>query len=63
METEIRSWQIDFPVGASPAAPGIDLGKRVKVLGGRHFPLFSAGDQGRVVKIDHEAIITNSYYY
>eukprot|EP00928_Gymnodinium_smaydae_P066235 TRINITY_DN4927_c0_g1_i1.p1 TRINITY_DN4927_c0_g1~~TRINITY_DN4927_c0_g1_i1.p1 ORF type:complete len:811 (+),score=178.60 TRINITY_DN4927_c0_g1_i1:124-2556(+) len=35
---------------------GIDLGSIVCVLGGRHFPLFSSGDTGRVVRIDHEAL-------
>jgi len=35
---------------------GIVLGSKVAVLGGRHFPLFSAGDQGEVVRLDQEAL-------
>jgi len=35
---------------------GIELGSQVAVLSGRHFPLFSAGDQGEVVRLDQEAL-------
>jgi len=35
---------------------GIEAGCRVAVLGGRQFPLFSAGDTGEVVRVDREAL-------
>jgi len=38
------------------AGEGIELGCQVAVLSGRHFPLFSAGDQGEVVRLDQEAL-------
>merc|ERR1719507_970753 len=38
------------------AGEGIELGSQVAVLSGRHFPLFSAGDQGEVVRLDQEAL-------
>jgi len=38
------------------AGEGIDLGCRVCVLGGRHFPSFREGDEGQVVRIDREAL-------
>merc|ERR1719272_2451369 len=33
----------------------IITGSRVAVLNGRHFPSFGAGDEGVVVRVDHEA--------
>eukprot|EP00931_Biecheleriopsis_adriatica_P069879 TRINITY_DN43699_c0_g1_i1.p1 TRINITY_DN43699_c0_g1~~TRINITY_DN43699_c0_g1_i1.p1 ORF type:complete len:509 (-),score=73.37 TRINITY_DN43699_c0_g1_i1:72-1559(-) len=35
---------------------GIDKGSRVAVLNGRHFPSFSGGDQGQVIRVDHDAM-------
>lgn len=35
---------------------GIEVGSHVCVLSGRHFPLFSAGDAGEVVRVDKEAL-------
>ncbi|CAE7437697.1 FOLD2 [Symbiodinium natans] len=35
---------------------GIEEGSRVVVLNGRHFPSFGAGDQGRVLQVDKEAL-------
>lgn len=35
---------------------GIEEGSIVTVMGGRHFPSFSAGDTGEVVKVDREAL-------
>lgn len=34
---------------------GIEAGSRIRVLSGRHFPLFAAGDEGEVIHVDHEA--------
>jgi len=34
----------------------IEEGSRVVVLNGRHFPSFGAGDQGRVLQVDKEAL-------
>lgn len=38
------------------AGEGIEPGSRVCVLNGRHFPLFAAGDQGEVLRVDYEAM-------
>lgn len=38
------------------AGQGIEVGSWVCVLNGRHFPLFSAGDRGEVVRVDKEAL-------
>eukprot|EP00747_Dinoflagellata_sp_TGD_P023652 gnl/TRDRNA2_/TRDRNA2_129978_c0_seq1.p1 gnl/TRDRNA2_/TRDRNA2_129978_c0~~gnl/TRDRNA2_/TRDRNA2_129978_c0_seq1.p1 ORF type:complete len:665 (-),score=116.32 gnl/TRDRNA2_/TRDRNA2_129978_c0_seq1:67-2061(-) len=35
---------------------GIEPGCYVCVLGGRHFPSFTAGDAGEVIRVDHEAL-------
>mmetsp|Transcript_42931 Transcript_42931/g.98552 ORF Transcript_42931/g.98552 Transcript_42931/m.98552 type:complete len:724 (+) Transcript_42931:61-2232(+) len=35
---------------------GIEENSRVQVLSGRHFPSFSSGDIGRVVRLDREAL-------
>jgi len=35
---------------------GVEEGSIVTVMGGRHFPSFSAGDVGEVVKVDREAL-------
>ncbi|CAJ1353340.1 unnamed protein product [Effrenium voratum] len=35
---------------------GIEEGSRVVVLSGRNFPSFGAGDQGRVLRVDQEAL-------
>ena len=40
----------------SKPGEGIDEGSRVVVLNGRHFPSFGAGDQGRVLQVDKEAL-------
>jgi len=38
------------------AGEGIEIGSSVSVLSGRNFPLFNAGDAGRVVRVDKEAL-------
>lgn len=38
------------------AGDGIEAGSRVVVLNGRNFPSFTAGDQGRVIRVDKEAL-------
>lgn len=38
------------------AGQGIEVGSWVCVLNGRHFPAFSAGDKGEVVRVDQEAL-------
>eukprot|EP00404_Azadinium_spinosum_P057734 CAMPEP_0180726514 /NCGR_PEP_ID=MMETSP1038_2-20121128/18597_1 /TAXON_ID=632150 /ORGANISM="Azadinium spinosum, Strain 3D9" /LENGTH=556 /DNA_ID=CAMNT_0022759153 /DNA_START=9 /DNA_END=1679 /DNA_ORIENTATION=+ len=35
---------------------GIEVGTTVCVLGGRNFPLFTAGDRGEVTRVDQEAL-------
>lgn len=44
--------------GSDETAPGgeIEAGSRVVVLQGRNFPSFGAGDQGRVIRVDKEAL-------
>jgi len=42
--------------GEPPAGEGIEAGCRVVVLNGRNFPSFQAGDQGRVIRVDKEAL-------
>ena len=41
-------------VRTCPDAPA--PGSRVVVLQGRNFPSFGAGDQGRVIRVDKEAL-------